>query len=78
MVVNWLGRVSLMLLVSVPGPAFVTTSVKLVVAPIATELEPTALLGLMLTTLVTVPPTVAVVLPLLLVPAGINTVSVLV
>ena len=67
-----------MLLVSVDGPALVTTKVKLVVAPAATVLEPTALLGLMVTTLVTVPPTVAVVLPLLVVVTGISTVKVLV
>jgi len=41
--------VSLMLLVSVDGPALVTTSVKLVVPPTATVEEPTVLLGLMLT-----------------------------
>ena len=67
-----------MLLVRVDGPALVTTNVKLVVAPTATVDEPTVLLGLMLTTLVTVPGTVAVVLPLLVVLAGIKTVKVLV
>ena len=77
-VVNWLGKVSLKLLVSVDGPALVTTKVKLVVAPTATVEEPTVLLGLMLTTLVTVPGAVAVLLPLLVVPVGINTVKVLV
>ena len=51
--VNTAGMVSLMLLVSVDGPALVTTSVKLVVAPAATVLEPTALLGLMVTVGVT-------------------------
>ena len=51
---------------------------KLVVPPTATVEEPTSLLGLMLTTLVTVPGAVAVVLPLLVVPVGINTVKVLV
>ena len=56
----------------------VTTSVKLVVPPTATDELPTALLGVMLTTLVTVPGTVAVVAPLLVVPTGIKTVSVLV
>ena len=68
----------MMLLVSVDGPAFVTTRVKLVVPPAATVAEPTVLLGLMLTTLVTVPGTVAVVEPLLVVPVGIKTVKVLV
>ena len=51
--VNTAGMVSLMLLVSVDGPALVTTKVKLVVAPAATVLEPTALLGLMVTVGVT-------------------------
>jgi hypothetical protein len=50
---NWLGRLSLMVPVKVDGPAFVTTSVKLVVLPSATVLEPTSLLGLMLTVAVT-------------------------
>ena len=76
--VNWLGKVSLMLLVNVDGPAFVTTRVKLVVAPWATVVEPTSLVTPRLTTLVTVPATVALVLPLLVVPAGISTVNVLV
>jgi hypothetical protein len=70
--------VSLRLLVSVEGPALVTTSVKLVVPPTASVDEPTVLLGVMLTTLVTVPGTVAVLLPVLVVPAGIKTVRVLV
>ena len=51
--VNTAGMVSLMLLVSVDGPALVTTKVKLVVAPAATVLEPTDLLGLMVTVGVT-------------------------
>ena len=38
-----------MLPVSVEGPALLTTRVKLVVAPTATVLEPTVLLGVMLT-----------------------------
>ena len=46
---NRAGIVSLMLLVSVDGPALVTTRVKLVVPPAATVVEPTVLLGLMLT-----------------------------
>ena len=46
---NSAGIVSLMLPVSVDGPAFVTTSVKLVVPPTATVVEPTVLLGVMLT-----------------------------
>ena len=75
---NWLGKVSLMLLLNVDGPAFVTTRVKLVVAPWATVVEPTSLVTPRLTTLVTVPATVALVLPLLVVPAGISTVNVLV
>ena len=41
---NWLGKVSLMLLVKVDGPALVTTSVKLVVPPTATVVLPTSLL----------------------------------
>ena len=75
---NWLGIVSLMLPVRVDGPALVTTSVKLVVPPTATVVEPTVLLGVMLTTLVTVPGTVAVLEPLLVVPVGTSTVRVLV
>ena len=75
---NWLGKVSLMLLLKVDGPALVTTSVKLVVPPTATVVEPTSLLTVRLTTLVTVPTTVAEVEPLLVVPVGINTVKVLV
>ena len=46
---NRAGMASLMLPVSVEGPAFVTTSVKLVVPPTATVVEPTVLLGLRLT-----------------------------
>ena len=76
--VNWPGKLSLMLPVRVDGPALVTTRVKLVVLPTASVLEPTSLVTPRLTTLVTVPATVAVVLPLLVVPAGINTVKVLV
>ena len=41
---NSAGMVSLIALVKVEGPAFVTTSVKLVVLPTATVLEPTSLL----------------------------------
>ena len=76
--VNWLGKVSLIVPVKVDGPAFVTTSVKLVVLPAATVEEPTSLVTPRLTTAVTVPATVAEVLPLLVVPAGTNTVTVLV
>ena len=76
--VNWPGIVSLMLPVSVDGPAFVTTSVKLVVPPTATVVEPTVFLGVMFTTLVTVPDTVAVLEPLLVVPTGTSTLRVLV
>ena len=76
--VNCAGRLSLMLPVNVPGPAFVTTRVKLVVLPMASVLEPTSLVTPRLITLVTVPGTVAVVEPLLVVPAGIKTVRVLV
>ena len=47
---NWLGKVSLKLLVRVEGPALVTTRVKLVVPPTATVLEPTSLLTPRLTT----------------------------
>ena len=75
---NWLGKVSLKLLVRVEGPALVTTRVKLVVPPTATVLEPTSLATPRLTTLVTVPSTVAELEPLLVVPVGINTVKVLV
>ena len=75
---NSAGMVSLIELVKVDGPAFVTTSVKLVVLPTATVLEPTSLLTLKVTTLVTVPATVAVAWPLLVVPVGIKTVKVLV
>ena len=76
--VNWPGKLSLMLPVRVDGPALVTTRVKLVVLPTASVLEPTSLVTPRLTTLVTVPATVAVVLPLLVVPAGTTTVKVLV
>ena len=75
---NWLGRLSLRVPLRVPGPALVTTKVKLVVAPSASVLEPTSLLTPRLTTLVTVPATAAVVEPLLTVPAGTATVNVLV
>ena len=76
--VNWLGKLSLMVPLSVPGPALVTTSVKLVVPPIASVGEPTSLVTPRLTTLVTVPATVAVLEPLLVVPAGTSTLTVLV
>jgi hypothetical protein len=42
-----------MVLLSVPGPALLTTSVKLVVLPSARVLEPTSLVALMLTVGVT-------------------------
>ena len=76
--VNWLGKVSLIVPVKVDGPALVTTKVKLVVLPAASVEEPTSLVTPRLTTAVTVPATVAVVLPLLVVFAGISTVKVLV
>ena len=75
---NSAGMVSLIALVKVDGPALVTNSVKLVVLPTATVVEPTSLLTPRLTTLVTVPATVAELWPLLVVFAGISTVSVLV
>jgi hypothetical protein len=55
-VVSCDGMVSLRLPLSVPGPALLTTSVKLVVVPTATVLLPTVLLVARLTTLVTVQP----------------------
>ena len=64
------GIASLRLPVNVLGPALLTTSVKLVVRPTATVLDPTTLLGLRFTTLLTVPGTCAVVAPLFVVPAG--------
>jgi hypothetical protein len=75
---NWLGKLSLIVPVKVDGPAFVTTSVKLLVLPAASVLEPTSLVRPRLTTAVTVPATVALVEPLLVVPAGTTTVKVLV
>ena len=76
--VNWLGSVSTMVPIKVEGPALVTTKLKLVVLPAATVVEPTSLLTPNSTTAVIVPATVADVLPLLVVPAGTSTVTVLV
>ena len=74
MVLKFAGMLSLRLPVSVPGPALLTTSVKLVVRPWATVTLPTSLLGVMLTTLTTVPATALWVAPRLMVVAGTSTV----
>jgi hypothetical protein len=76
---NWAGRLSTKLPpVSVEGPALVITKLNVVVAPVATVLAAASLLTPRLTTLVTVPPTVAVLEPLFIVPVGSRTVRVLV
>ena len=53
LLLNWLGRVSLMVPLKVDGPALLTTKVKLVVPPAATVVEPTSLATPRLTTGVT-------------------------
>ena len=75
---NWLGTMSLMVPVNVPGPLLPTTMVKLVVPPITRLLEPTTLVTPSVTALLTVPSALALLLPLLLVPAGTKTLTVLV
>ena len=76
---NWLGSVSTKLApVTVEGPALLITKLNVVVAPVATVLVLLSLATARLTTLVTVPATVAVVLPRLVVPTGGVTVRVLV
>ena len=64
------------LLGDVARPALLTTSVKLVGQPWATVTLPTSLLGVMLTTLTTVPATALWVAPRLMVVAGTSTVRV--